>query len=1221
MSCEALAALGGVDEPPRLSSAAFTTTGAELVVFFDASTDRAAAATGSYFSCADILSFSGADVSLCYWVDESQINADVSESGLVPDSNVTLLSGVVKRPCEERCDCDRAANSSSVSVAAPDPPLVPIALLDGPTTAAACEGFVVGSSQSTGSAGRDLLYFWTASVVDVNASGNATTVLEAVVDAANLGEGKASLEMTSAQLESMAAGGASRVEIVLVLTNFLGGVSAPSAPFPVSVRTDQRRERFFECFFSCNAKKSVGTDAPPNVEIVGGIVQSTMRNKELSVRADGIATSCDGRAQEDRAVTIIFFLSPNGGLTSTSSDQRYFKLPPYSLDAATEYELAVTAVDVKAGTNATSTVTLTVNRADVVAIIAGGSRVVPLGALELSAADSYDEDDPDGALVFSWSLLGEAFAGEVLELDGLAVGEYVFQLNATSADGRFGSTSATIELVDDDPPAVAVAFDFYRVAATDKVVLYGDAAPSSSGGSWRTSSRFNTTWIVTEGGLEGNEGLEAWARTDVAISGSARDREHDLVLASGALVAGATYAFRLEATLAGRAAIGAASVSFYVARLPSSGKLEVLPAAGFALETTFALATYSWVTEDAPLQYAFKTRVNGSESTLQAATRQSSLENVVLPEGSPNVTVVVVATDALGGEAEAAAGARVSPTALDGVALANLTTSLLDSAFALGNTEVVCQTVVAAAGAADAALTATLIDAVAAIASDIDADESLIEQTASALVSVAANGTGIAAAAASSALDSVGILANISVGITAVAAASLGDALSGVLESELFAAYTSPNASNSSSRRLAESAGDTLGLALDGIARAQLNGAVEGEFASEVKSTKLRMSSQKLSTLGEEATVLEAEDSSVSLDASATGDATFAQFDVNQHAAEPGGSEATTKLVRFGLVQSSGGEDGRRRRRLLKVLDGRGRRLFLDGRGRRLFLDGRRLQGNGSKVSLALGASSVSASNQTGGNATCPPGGGGNVSFACADGSVLSAPCPATGVREATVVSFTCPFTEAGCAFWDGSAWSAPPDCETVVDGGDVTCVCAVVDDALDFSATSNSVLGTYASAFTSLSGRDLVSSPLLYWTVFTMALGCFVVGVIGFFLDRRDAAKKSDNAAKKSDAAIIGCLSLEGLVAESMPGFVEELGHPFAWACRMLWKNHSWCKIVSTHMPANPRPRRCVTLFFSLLMIMFGQAIAFWFAYPVGFCDGAEFQRNCEAKKTLYAE
>ncbi|KAH8050684.1 hypothetical protein JL720_15300 [Aureococcus anophagefferens] len=102
----------------------------------------------------------------------------------------------------------------------------------------------VGTDSDPPSAGG-IFYFWTASVVDVNASGNATAVLEAVVDAANLGDGKASLEMTSAQLESMAAGGASRVEIVLVLTNFLGGVSAPSAPFPVSVRTDQRRERFF----------------------------------------------------------------------------------------------------------------------------------------------------------------------------------------------------------------------------------------------------------------------------------------------------------------------------------------------------------------------------------------------------------------------------------------------------------------------------------------------------------------------------------------------------------------------------------------------------------------------------------------------------------------------------------------------------------------------------------------------------------------------------------------------------------------------------------------------------------------------------------------------------------------------------------------------------------------------------------------------------------------
>ena len=65
---------------------------------------------------------------------------------------------------------------------------------------------------------------------------------------------------------------------------------------------------------------------------------------------------------------------------STSKDQRYFKLPAYSLEASTEYALAVTAVDASAGTNVTSTVALSVGRADVVAVIAGGDRVLPLAA-------------------------------------------------------------------------------------------------------------------------------------------------------------------------------------------------------------------------------------------------------------------------------------------------------------------------------------------------------------------------------------------------------------------------------------------------------------------------------------------------------------------------------------------------------------------------------------------------------------------------------------------------------------------------------------------------------------------------------------------------------------------------------------------------------------------------------------------------------------------------
>ena len=139
----------------------FSTTGAELVAAFDGPTDKASATTGARFPCAEVLDFDGADRSTCYWIDARSVNADVASAAVVPGGNVTLAAGAVRRACDagaERCDCDRPANASSAPAAPPDPPLVPVALLDGPTTAAVCEGVVVGSSQSTGSGGRPFAY-------------------------------------------------------------------------------------------------------------------------------------------------------------------------------------------------------------------------------------------------------------------------------------------------------------------------------------------------------------------------------------------------------------------------------------------------------------------------------------------------------------------------------------------------------------------------------------------------------------------------------------------------------------------------------------------------------------------------------------------------------------------------------------------------------------------------------------------------------------------------------------------------------------------------------------------------------------------------------------------------------------------------------------------------------------------------------------------------------
>ena len=539
----------------------------------------------------------------------------------------------------------------------------------------------------------------------------------------------------------------------------------------------------------------IRTDTPPNLEIVGGTLQSTTRPKALSVRADAIATSCDGRPSAGRAVNIEWVLSQvldDGSLVatgqaSTSSDQRYFKLPGYSLEAATEYTLAVSAIDVAAGTNVTSTAALSVLRTDVVAFISGGDRVLPnSGIVELSAADSYDEDvegafGTDAGLSFAWScddasvntlLQAAGSNAETVAFDGadLGIGRFVFSLNATANDGRSASTTVTYDVIDGDPPAVAIDASAVgaRIPATTKVILYGEASPSSLGRDVASSRTFNTTWHVVEGPLEGGASLDYWARTALALSGPARDREHDLVIASGSLVRARPCA-RLVAAPDG-SAVGAASASFTTARTPSSGKIVASPTSGCALETLFAFLAQLGP-RDAPLhRFQDANKWSREHLTVSDATAE------VAASSSRRARKCNHRCRCLG-RARRLVGGRslqVAQTQATGAALANLLQGSLTMHGAQQHGRV-CQTVVAATMAASGdASPSTLIDAVGQVAGGLGADGRSSNDVV-ALTSVASNGSGLIASAAAWALDALGLAgSSTGIGITAVAAAGLG---------------------------------------------------------------------------------------------------------------------------------------------------------------------------------------------------------------------------------------------------------------------------------------------------------------------------------------------------------------------------------------------------------------------------------------------------------------
>ncbi|KAH8065092.1 hypothetical protein JL722_1996 [Aureococcus anophagefferens] len=1035
--CAVLRARGEV--PASRAARGLFDDGRELVAAFDGPTDKASATTGARFPCAEVLDFDGADRATCYWIDARSVNADVASAAVVPGGNVTLAAGAVRRACDagaERCDCDRPANASSAPAAPPDPPLVPVALLDGPTTAAVCEGVVVGSSQSTGSGGRPFAYAWNATLVlrddwvpsanTTNATLAARAAVAAVLAAANAGAGSPTLAASSDDLIAMAAGGAAGLE-------------------------------------------------------------STTRPKALSVRANALATSCDGRPMADRAVTIAWALSrvaADGrleatGLASTSRDPRYFKLPPYSLDAASAYALAVTAEDAAAGTNVTSTVDLAVGRAAVVAIVLGGDRVLPLaGAVELDASESYDED-----------------------------GTWVFAVNVTSPDGRSAAAAVVYELVDDDPPAVEV--DAWtssvgtRVAASKKIVLYGDAQPSSLGRAVSTSRTFNTTWVLERGTLADEAPLAVWARTAPALSGYARDREHDLVLAVGAIVAGAHYSLRLDATLEGIDTAGSASVTFYVARPPSSGRLLASPAAGFALETTFELSTRSW--------------------------------------------------------------------------------------------------------------------------------------TSSALLSVASNGSGLAAAAASSALDSCEGLAAASggdTGITAVAAAGLGDTLSSLLDSPLFAA------GNGSSNA---SAGASLGSSVDGILAAQLAGAVAGEYAMTLSSPNLKSSAQRLSpnatTPGEvRALSLDGAASAAELrrasraatpttrspprghvfgvvaarpSARARGPRTagrrprrsFAEYATDPYAGEDGGGGAalTARVARFGLAPSSA-EPASRRARARRLEDAGG----AGGGGAGL-----------ASVALTIGGGVArNASRPPGANLTCACGYEGNVSFACPDNAtVVEAACD--GLPN--VIEVVCPGVETACAAWNATAAAWRSSCEAV-GGADGATTCACDVDASGAAAPTDFSTEDEATDAGSVYFKNLTEPPdlsralIMIYALLALLGACVAAHAYGRRLDARDAAaaRAASAVAAASDADDDPYEVNDDhdvLTAGWKQNFLTgmDLGHPF----------YGWYTLYSASVP---RPFRAWCCGFEILVFMYALAFETNLLFPdvEEECAGKLNPETCASLKTV---
>jgi hypothetical protein len=546
-------------------------------------------------------------------------------------------------------------------------------------------------------------------------------------------------------------------------------------------------------------------------------------------------------------------------------------LPARSLGAGQTASFTLTACLAGApSTCAAASYGFAVRASPLVALIGGGGGTVGETLLTLSAASSYDPDGaPSAALAFAWSctrtdgassacaardgtpvVLGSAVT-QALLLAGAAGAGATYTITLTVSEGsRSATANTTLTVKPGALPLVAIAGNAVLAGAkanpSASLVLLANATAFVSGA-------VSTRWsLAAQSGVAGpllNVSDPAVCATPVTSA--------SMVIKPGALAAGARYTFTLSATDAVGSA-GSANATIITSTPPRGGWAAMAPASGVALSTPFVLTASGWTADadELPLTYAAEYIIEGSAappvSLTGGAFQSSPAISMLLPAGLAEagsvVTVRLTVRSAWGATATANASVAVTwpPFAdasavnafVDGAlerAVADLQrgeapaalqvvaglASLLNDADANNNTEAATQQraiLLSIVAAAVNQSSGALVDAPAAV-----------ESTAALVLRLVAVPAQLSDAGAASALAVLGSIASAGSAVSPVAAQSVADALSSVVQSDAAAA----------------SSGGTLSAVLDvlgALAGSQASGlAVPGQAAATVMTSALSM--------------------------------------------------------------------------------------------------------------------------------------------------------------------------------------------------------------------------------------------------------------------------------------------------------------------------------------------------------------------------------------------
>ena len=503
--------------------------------------------------CDYLFAFPGSNQAICKWLDSDSVEVTLGRTAvIVPGDKVTLRANKITADCSPN-SCTQQSwskTTSNVTLQAPDISVFPAPMLNTPTLLSSCDNLTIDATTSTGFAGRP----WTSVVYSVSTPGN----LDIPKLLRDLLTSKTSTDSVLL-VPSNAMPLFQKYTFSLTLKNFLGQSTTKSV---VVTKSDDSEQ--------------------PSALIYGPSFVSLNVSQSLSLEGIGKVSGCSSSAQLTYSWSISLTSTAKPVIFSSSNlDPRKLTLPPYTLQAMSQYKVLLTVASGSGSKSVTSTIVY-VNSDVVTAVIAGGSfRSIPTDStFSLDASGSLDMNInpslPKSSLTplnFMWTCViasGSSYGsncpdssiksanGPIVQLKGstlTVMTSYTYTVLVKSSDGRLASASVTVVAIGPNAPQVTIAVPASIKFNPSNILLLSGVVVT--GVSCRTS------WEVLgwSDAMLRNVSMTPLTQTLSLASTGSVNASLFLGVAANAFSPGVTYTFRLSATsTSSSTASGAASV-------------------------------------------------------------------------------------------------------------------------------------------------------------------------------------------------------------------------------------------------------------------------------------------------------------------------------------------------------------------------------------------------------------------------------------------------------------------------------------------------------------------------------------------------------------------------------------------------------------------------------------------------------------------------------------